>query len=56
MMTRLKKRQPLVVEGKAGRGRGRKTWLEGIRGDMRELRLRVDDGEARPFFERLNFG
>jgi len=37
----LKKCQQLVIEGKAGRGRGRKTWLKCVRGDMKELRRRV---------------
>jgi len=32
-----------MVEGKDGRGRSRKTWLECIRGDMKELELRADD-------------
>jgi len=38
-----KKCQQLMVEGKAGRARSRKAWLECVRRDMKELRLRVDD-------------
>jgi len=38
--------QQLMVEGKAGRGRGRKTRMECVRRDMRELRMSVDDGQA----------
>jgi len=32
----VKKCQQLLVEGKAGRGRGRKTWLEYVIRDMKE--------------------
>jgi len=39
--------QQLMVEGKTSRGRGRKTWLEFVRMDMKELQLRVDDAEDR---------
>jgi len=38
-----KKCQQLVVEGKADRGRDRKTWLECVRRGMKKLVLRVDD-------------
>jgi len=34
--------QQLLVEGKAGRERGRKTWLECVRKDVKELGLKVD--------------
>jgi len=37
--------QQLLVEGKAGRERGRKTWLECVRKDVKELGLKV--GAAR---------
>jgi len=43
----VKKCQQLVVEGKAGRGRGRNAWLECVRRDMRELGLGVDDARDR---------
>jgi len=36
-----------VLEVKAGRGRGRKAWLEFVRGDMKELGLRIDDAKVR---------
>jgi len=29
----------VVVEGKAGRGRGRKTWIECVRRDVKDLGL-----------------
>jgi len=41
----LKKCQQLVVESKACRGRGKKTWLGCVRRDMKELGLRVDDAK-----------
>jgi len=39
----LKKYRQLMIEGRAGRGRGRMTWLECVRWDVEELELRVDD-------------
>jgi len=44
----VKKCNQLVIEGKAGRGRGRKMWLECVRRDMTELGLRLDDTEVIP--------
>jgi len=32
-----------MIERRAGRGRGRMTWLECVRWDVEELELRVDD-------------
>jgi len=34
--------QVVVVDSKAGRGSGKKTWLECVRGDMKKFLLRVD--------------
>jgi len=39
----VKKCQQLVVEGKTGRGRGVKSWLQCVRSYMKELGLTVDD-------------
>jgi len=47
----VKKCQQLLVEGKAGRGRGRKTWLHCIRRDMKELELKVDDFRDRQIWK-----
>jgi len=43
----LKKHQQLMVDGKAGRGRGGKTWLECGRRYIKELGLRVGDNKER---------
>jgi len=37
----------IVAESKAGSGRGKKTRLECVRRDMKELRLLVDDEQTR---------
>jgi len=36
-----------VTGVKASRGRGMKAWLECVRGDMKELGMRVDDAKDR---------
>jgi len=47
----IKKCQQLVVEGKASRRRGRKTWLECVRRDMKELGLKVDNARDREIWK-----
>jgi len=39
--------QKLEVVGDVGRGRGRKTWLECVRSDMKDLNLRAVDAMDR---------
>ena len=50
----VKKCQHLVVDGKAGRGR--KTWLECVNRDMKEMGLRVDDARERQVWRGKIFG
>jgi len=47
----VKKYQQLVVEGKTGRGRGRRTWIECVSRVMKELGLRVDDSRDREIWK-----
>ena len=35
------------VEGTRGRGRGRKTWMENVRSDMKTKKLKVEDAQDR---------
>ena len=39
----VKKCQSVEIEGKVGRGRGRKIWIECIRGDMKDFNFSMDD-------------
>jgi len=48
----VKKCQQLIVDGKAGTGRGRKTWIDCVRRDMNELELRADDTKDREVWKR----
>ena len=52
----VKKCQGLEIEGRVGRGRGRKTWIECIRGDMKDLNLSMDDVVDRDVWRRKTFG
>ena len=52
----LKKCQNIEVAGKVGRGRSRKTWIECVRGDMKDLGLKVEDTKDRPGWKRKIFG
>ena len=51
----VKKCQSVEVEGKVGRGRGRKTWIEYIRGDMKNFNLCMDDVVDRDVWRRKTF-
>ena len=51
----VKKCQSVQVEGKVGRGRGRKTWIECIRGDMKNLNLSMEEVVDRDVWEKENF-
>ena len=37
----------MEVVGKVGRGRGRKTWLQCVNSDMKDLGLRVGEAQDR---------
>ena len=42
----------MEVEGNVGRDRGRKTWIECIRDDMKDLNLSMDDVIDRDVWRR----
>jgi hypothetical protein len=44
----------LVVDGSRGRGRGRKTWLEGVE-EMRKRKLHREDAQDRQKWRNLLF-
>ena len=44
------------VVGKVGRGRGRKTWLQCVNSDMKDLGLRVGEAQDRQLWRRKIFG
>ena len=52
----VKRCQSLEVAGKAGRGRGRKTWLECVKHDMKDLGLCVEDARDRGLWKGKIFG
>ena len=52
----VKKCQSVEIEGKVGRGRGRKTWMECIRGDMKDLNLSIHDVVDWDAWKRKTFG
>jgi uncharacterized protein YnzC (UPF0291/DUF896 family) len=52
----VKKYQSVEVEDKVSRGRGRKTWIECIRGDMKDLNLSMVDVVDRDVWRRKTFG
>src|ERR687898_1216539 len=52
----VKKCQSVEIEGKVGRGRGRKTWIECIRGGMKDLKLSMEDVVDRDVWRRKTFG
>jgi hypothetical protein len=45
----------LVVDGSRGRGRGRKTWLEGVEEEMRKRKLHREDAQDRQKWRNLLF-
>lgn len=51
----VKKSYKMEVAGKVGRGRRRKTWLERVNMDMKELGLRVEDTSDRNKWRRSVF-
>ena len=48
--------QELDVDGKAGRGRSRKTWLECVRGDLKDFGLKVTDTKDKDNWRKEVFG
>ena len=44
------------VVGKVCRGRGRKTWLQCVNSDMKDLGLRVEEAQDRQLWRRNFFG
>ena len=44
------------VFGKVGKGRGRKTWLQCVNSDMKDLGLRVEEAQDRQLWIRKIFG
>ena len=47
--------EKLEVVGKVGRGRGKKTWLQCVNGDMKKLNLRVEDAQDRQSWRKKIF-
>jgi hypothetical protein len=52
----VKKCRSVEIEGKVARGRGRKTWMECVRGDMKDLNLSMEDVVDRDVWRRKTFG
>ena len=52
----VKKCTKVEVVGKVGRGRGRKTWLQCVNSDMKDLGLRVEEAQDRQLWRRKIFG
>ena len=52
----VKKCRSVEIEGKVARGRGRKTWMECVRGDMKVLNLSMEDVVDRDVWRRKTFG
>ena len=44
------------VVGKVGKGRGRKSWLQCVNSDMKDLGLRVEEDQDRQLWRRKIFG
>ena len=55
MPTGLRSAQMKVV-GKGKRGRDRKTWLQCVNSDMKDLGLRVEEAQDRQLWRRKIFG
>ena len=47
----VKKCTKVEVVGKVGRGRGRKTWLQCVNSDMKDLGLRVEEAQDRQLWK-----
>ena len=52
----VKKCTKVEVVGKVGRGRGRKTWLQCVNSDMKDLGLKVGEAQDRQLWRRKIFG
>ena len=52
----VKKCTKVEVVGKVDRGRGRKTWLQRVNSDMKDLGLRVGEAQDRQLWRRKIFG
>ena len=52
----VKECQYLEVEGKRGRGRGRKTWLECVNASMKDMELKASDAQDRALWKRRLLG
>ena len=52
----VKKCTKVEVDGKVGRGRGRKTWLQCVTSDMKDLGLSVGEAQDRQLWKRKIFG
>ena len=52
----LRSAQKVKVVGKVGRGRGKKTWLQCVNSDMKDLGLRVGEAQDRQLWRRKIFG
>src|SRR6187401_638600 len=48
----VKKCTKVEVVGKVGRGRGRKTWLQCVNSDMKDLGLKVGEAQDRQLWRR----
>jgi hypothetical protein len=48
--------QNLEIEGRAARGRGKKTWFQCVKDDMKDLKLKVEDAKDRQLWRRKIFG
>ena len=52
----VKKCTKVEVVGKVGRGRGRKTWLQCVNSDMKDLGLKVGEAQDRQLWRKKIFG
>ena len=52
----VKKCTKVEVVGKVDRGRGRKTWLQCVDSDMKDLGLRVEEAQDKSLWRRKIFG
>ena len=51
----VKKCTKVEVVGKVGRGRGRKTWLQCVNSDMKDVGLRVEEAQDRQLWRTRRF-
>ena len=52
----MKRCTSMEVEGRRGRGRPKRTWMEVVQSDLRKLKIKREDAQNRSLWRLLIFG